>query len=81
MYNETKCDFYTLREKFVSLHPVDVWKSDGFFDDADLMEINCHWLQFKPIRRSIHFSLAVLLAVLFSIGFFSNVGAIYILLR
>lgn len=87
MYEEYKnstvvnveCDLK--RQKFVSIYPVDLWKSEGFFEDADLFIINCHWLQFEPIKPSIHLTLAILYVVIFAIGSFSNVLVIYILLR
>lgn len=73
------CDL--LRKQFVVLYPVDAWKSNGFFDDADLMDINCHWLQFKPARPAAHFMLAIIYAVVFVIGLVSNIAIVYILLR
>ena len=73
------CDW--LRQKFVSLYPINVWKSDGFFDDADLMDINCHWLQFEPTRPATHLFLAAIYVVVFAVGCVSNVIVIYILLR
>lgn len=76
---KTDCDW--LRERFVSLYPISVWKSDGFFDDADLMDINCHWLQFEPTRPSAHFLLAIVYVVVFAIGCVSNMVVVYILLR
>lgn len=73
------CD--QLRKQFVVLYPVEAWKSNGFFDDADLMDINCHWLQFKPARPAAHFMLAIIYAVVFVIGLVSNIAIVYILLR
>ena len=74
-----ECDLK--RQKFISVYPVDIWKSEGFFEDADVFIINCHWLQFEPIKPSIHLSLAIVYIVIFAIGSFSNVLVIYILLR
>ncbi|KAI9549944.1 hypothetical protein GHT06_005214 [Daphnia sinensis] len=72
------CDL--LRKQFVVLYPVEAWKSNGFFDDTDLMDINCHWLQFKPARPAAHFMLAVIYTVVFVIGLVSNIVIVYILL-
>lgn len=75
----SKCQL--LRETFVSVYPVSVWKSEGFFDDADLLEINCHWLQFEPTKPSAHFLLAIIYVAVFVVGCVSNTLVVYILLR
>jgi hypothetical protein len=79
IHGDTICDL--LRKQFVILYPVEVWKANGFFGDIDLMDINCHWLQFKPPSPSAHFMLAVIYAIVFVIGFVSNIGIVFILLR
>ena len=73
------CD--VLRQKFVSLYPVDLWKSEGFFDDTDLLDINCHWLQFEPIKPTAHLALAIIYISLFVVGVVSNALVIFILTR
>lgn len=70
-----------LRERFTHIYPVDSWKAEGFFTDEDLLDIGCHWLKYEPVRQSIHFSLAIAYAVLFIIGFTSNLLVVYIILR
>lgn len=78
-FSSAECEL--TRQKFVSIYPVDLWKTEGFFEDADLFVINCHWLQFEPIKPSIHLTMAILYLVIFVVGSFSNVLVIYILLR
>lgn len=79
--NQVIAECSILREQFVSQYPVEIWKSNGFFQDADLMAINCHWLQFEPTKPLAHFVLAAIYVVVFAIGSVSNVVVIYILLR
>lgn len=68
-----------LRLRFRSVYPVDVWMSEGFFTEQDLLDIDCYWLQFEPVKPTAHFSLVVLYVIIFTIGFFSNMLVIYIL--
>lgn len=75
----SNCDF--LRQRFQLLYPVDLWKSEGFFNDADLLDINCHWLQFEPIKPMTHLTMAIVYIGLFIVGAASNALVIYILIR
>ena len=75
----SNCDF--LRQRFKSHYPVDLWKSEGFYDDADLLDINCHWLQFDPVKPTAHFTLAFIYIGLFIVGAVSNALVIYTLVR
>ena len=77
--NKTYCDW--LREKFQRLHPISTWKEEGFFEDVDLMDISCHWLQFDPIRKSYHLFFSALLSILFAVGCVSNATVFYIIAR
>ena len=70
-----------LIEKFISSYPVDKWKSEGFFTDDYIVDIDCHWLGFNPVRPAIHFGLAVFYILFFFIGFLSNALVIYIIGR
>lgn len=74
-------DCQLLREKFASIYPISVWKTNGFFQDVDLLEINCHWLQFEPTKPSSHFLLAIVYVAVFVVGCVSNTLVVYILLR
>lgn len=76
---DNNCDL--LRQRFVSLYPVEMWKSEGFFDDEDLFNINCHWLKFDPIKPTTHLAMAILYIVIFAIGGLSNALVIYIIIR
>lgn len=78
---DDRLDCQLLRERFVRLYPISVWKTEGFFDDADLLEINCHWLQFEPPKPSAHFLLAIIYVGVFVVGCVSNTLVVYILLR
>lgn len=71
------CDL--LRQRFLSVYPVSMWKSNGFFEEKDLLDINCHWLQFEPIKPSSHFMLAIIYVIVFVIGSVSNTIVVYIL--
>jgi len=74
-------DCYHLRQRFIQVYPVEQWKEEGFFVDEDIMDIHCHWLQFEPVRPSVHFTLAVIYAIIFVIGFLSNALVIYVIVR
>ncbi len=72
---------YHLRQNFNQIYPVKEWKEEGYFEDEDLMDIHCHWLQFEPVRPFVHFSLAILYVIFFIVGFLSNALVIFIILR
>ena len=73
------CDL--LRRQFVTLYPVEMWKSEGFFADEDLFNINCHWLKFAPVKPLAHFVLGIIYIVIFAIGCSSNLLVICVLIR
>ena len=70
-----------LIEKFISSYPVDKWKSEGFFTNDDILDINCHWLGFNPVRPVIHFGLAIAYVAFFFVGWTFNALVIYIIGR
>lgn len=74
-------NFSLLIGHFISVYPVDQWKTEGFFTQDDLLDIDCHWMAFEPVRPAVHFSLAVLYLVFFLVGSFSNALVIYIISR
>lgn len=70
-----------LVQHFVQFYPVDQWRKEGFFEDDHLLDIECHWMEFKPTRPIVHFLLAMIYAIVFFIGSLSNTLAIYIIIR
>lgn len=68
-------------QHFKEVYPVNQWKAEGFFEDADLLDIDCHWMAFEPVKASVHFLLAFLYIVVFLVGFFSNTLIAYIIVR
>ena len=70
-----------LRVRFRTVYPIDKWKSEGYFTDDDLLDIDCYWMQFEPITPAAHFILAILYVIIFIIGCTSNAIVIYILAR
>ena len=81
LVNATQLGCEQLLEQFRLNYPIEQWKTEGFFTEDDLLDINCHWLQFQPQKPYSHFSLAVLYVFLFTVGSVSNVTVIYILVR
>ncbi len=76
----TSCPDLTV-QYFKKVYPVEQWKKQGFFEEQDLLDIPCHWMEFKPPRPPVHFLLAVIYLMVFLVGFFSNSLVIYILSR
>ena len=68
-----------LLRNFTEIYPVDEWKMKGFFDDSDLLDINCHWMEFEPFEPYAYFTLAITYIIVLLIGFFSNAFVIYII--
>ena len=68
-------------QHFKQVYQVEQWKTEGFFEDEDLLDIPCHWLGFEPARPSLHFLLSIVYTFVFLVGFFSNVFSIYIIVR
>ncbi len=66
---------------FQKVYPVEQWKAVGFFQDADLLNIDCHWMTFEPLEPSVHYSLAIIGFLIFLVGFFSNTLVIYTIVR
>ena len=77
--NQTVCE--QLLADFRLQYPIEEWESGGFFTDTDLLDINCHWLQFGPQKYYNHLALAFLYVILFLIGSCSNLTVIYFLTR
>ena len=78
----TDCHTRQLLDNFTAAYPVDRWESEGWFDrHRDLLDINCHWLSFAPVRPSVHFGLAVLYVALCVVGALSNGLVVFIILR
>lgn len=57
---------------FQKVYPVEQWKAVGFFQDADLLDIDCHWMAFEPLKPSAHYTLTIIGVLFFLLGFFSN---------
>jgi hypothetical protein len=70
-----------LIDHFVVSYPIDMWKKEGFFTDSDLWDINCYWLQFEPVRMSVHCLLAVLYIFIFFVGCSANATVLYVFYR
>lgn len=72
-----------LRDRFLKVWPVDEWKAKGFLKENDtlLERIPCHWLQFDPVKPSVHFGLALVYVIYFIVGIFGNGLVIYIIAR
>ncbi len=47
----------------------------------DLLDIDCHWMTFEPLKPSVHYTLAIIGVLLFLVGFVSNVLVIWTLFR
>ncbi len=75
--NSSECP--KLVEHFKKVYPVEQWKTEGFFEDEDLLDIACHWLRFDPPRPSLHFLLAVIYIIIFLIGLLGNSLVIYVI--
>jgi len=77
--NSSKCP--EIVQQFKGVYPVEQWTKEGFFEENDLLDVDCHWLAFEPPHQSVHFSLAIIYVVIFLVGFFSNTFTIYIIAR
>lgn len=78
--NSSGCPEIVLNH-FTEVYPVEQWKAEGFFEDEDLLDIDCHWMKFDPIRPSVYYFMAIIYVIVFLIGFFSNIIPIYIISR
>lgn len=79
--NETKSNGSDVYEIFISLHPVEEWKALGYFTEDYLHVISKHWLQFPPANHSSHYILAVLYALIMTVGVTGNFLVIFMFLR
>lgn len=79
--NETKANGSDVYEIFISLHPVEDWKALGYFTEDYLHVISKHWLQFPPAHHSSHYILAVLYALIMTVGVTGNFLVIFMFLR
>ena len=68
-------------QHFKEVYQVEQWKTGGFFDEQDLLDIPCHWLEFEPARPSVHSLLSIVYSFVFLVGFLSNISSIYIVVR
>jgi hypothetical protein len=68
---------YRLRHSAI----IERWKLCGFFEDDDLLDINCHWLQFEPVPLVYHLLLVCIFIFILLTGCLSNIIVIYILGR
>ncbi len=48
----TKKNCSYILQHFTEIYPVNQWKVEGFFEDADLLDIDCHWM---PAALTISF--------------------------
>lgn len=79
--NETKANGSDVYEIFISLHPVEDWKALGYFTEDYLHVISKHWLQFPPAHHGSHYILAVLYALIMTVGVTGNFLVIFMFLR
>lgn len=79
--SDPQLDCSLLRIRFRTIYPIDKWKSDGYFTEDDILDIDCYWMQFEPIKPTAHFILAILYVIIFIVGCTSNAIVIYILVR
>lgn len=79
--NETKANGSDVYEIFISLHPVEDWKALGYFTEDYLHVISKHWLQFPPAHHGSHYILAVLYAIIMTVGVTGNFLVIFMFLR
>ena len=70
-----------LLQNFIIVYPVEQWKAVGFFQDSDVLDIDCHWMTFEPLESSAYFTLTIICVILFFTGFFSNALVICTLFR
>ena len=70
---------HQLLQNFTEIYPVEKWKIQGFFSDSDLLNINCHWMEFEPFEPFVHFTLAIIFNIVLLAGFISNAFVIYII--
>lgn len=60
---------------------IERWKLNGFFQEEDFLDINCHWLQFEPAPLVKHLILVCIFFLILVIGCFCNAVVVYILAR
>lgn len=75
-YNRTQ-----LEQGFKQSHPVELWESLGFYDDAYLAKINSHWLQFAPADPIVHKILAFCYTIICLLGCGGNLLVIFMCIR
>jgi len=51
---------HQLFQNFTQIFQVEEWKMKGFFDDSDLLNINCHWMEFEPFEPFVYFTMSVI---------------------
>lgn len=66
---------------FKKVYPVEQWKAVGFFQDEDLLDIDCHWMTFEPLEPSAYYTLAIIGVLVFFVGFFSNALVVFTICR
>lgn len=66
---------------FKSKWPTEEWKQFGFFNDDYLLKINLFWLQFPPPSPSSHYFLAILYAIIMTVGVTGNFLVLIMYLR
>lgn len=59
-------------EKFKKNWPVEQWKRLGFFQEDIILEINVHWLSFRPPPTSSFYTVAVVYIFIAVLGFIGN---------
>lgn len=70
-----------LVQRFKDVYPLKQWAAEGFFEENDLLDVDCHWLKFDPPRPSVNFFLAIIYVIIFVVGFVSNSFTIYVIGR
>ena len=70
-----------LLQHFEKVYPVEHWKAVGFFQDPDLLDIDCHWMTFEPLEPFVHYTLSIIGVIIFLVGFVSNVLVICTIFR
>lgn len=77
--NSSECS--ELVQYFKDVYPVKQWAAKGFFEENDLLDVDCHWLTFDPPQPSVHIWMAIIYIIIFAVGFVSNTFTIYVISR
>lgn len=79
--SNNSCSVENLIESFKQSYPVELWKELGLFEEDYINNINIHWLTFPPPKKSNHYILAVMYAIIMVVGMTGNVLVIALFVR